>query len=483
MTSDSPVTDAIREQPAKVDQLLLWASGANVSHPPFGPDAHSQVVDRLQEQCLLGRYIARCEDARAADPLVGLVRQRQQAVERQVRLQSRVLVEIASQPEVEQVAVMKGMATFALTGDRASIRTGDIDIVSTMGRELPSVLSRLGFEQTRSAFGHELGEYVRDGVEVDVHDFFPVTSPPAEATKQIANRGRTICAGRAATSRLNALALLSTSRQTDRGEARGISTVGIEAQTAILAAHAFMNYTNVWSISHRAKPYIRLGELLDIELLLSDSSFDHDRFEDLVESTALLPALEFVSATGRALLDRPLVSGIQENAHLPPRCFWWNLWLAHPARIEQLLRKHWFCLDDLLEKTGVTYVRPNDHASALDGKTAGVLSTSAGAACPWVAVNSSGHATSVSVSLGPRLPVHKYRVRVDGGTWATEWSSVADQATGHTSGDAHVEVIDNERGRQIVVAVPRGAATHALVGLAIESPDGKLEATLGGIAW
>ena len=55
-----------------------------------------------------------------------------------------------------------------------------------------------------------------------------------------------------------------------------------ELLAIILSAHGFMNFTNVWSISHRDKPYVRLGELADLRDLFTDVRFDPDLFARLV---------------------------------------------------------------------------------------------------------------------------------------------------------------------------------------------------------
>lgn len=70
--------------------------------------------------------------------------------------------------------VIKGFSNYLLTDNAIVIRRGDIDIVPVDIEEYISILSSSGYRMTKGPFLHEAGEYSKDGIEFDIHRFFPV---------------------------------------------------------------------------------------------------------------------------------------------------------------------------------------------------------------------------------------------------------------------------------------------------------------------
>ncbi len=57
----------------------------------------------------------------------------------------------------------------------------------------------------------------------------------------------------------------------------GIVVADANMMILIICSHSFMNYTNIWSISHREKSYIKLGELWDIFDLIKHPSYSEEK--------------------------------------------------------------------------------------------------------------------------------------------------------------------------------------------------------------
>ena len=433
------------------DAVLRWAAGHPVPPPEdvvFDDDVLLDLVDR---HAVSGRLLWRLD---AAPPPVWLRPQlRRRLVE--LRDDTRALLTAHATAAAEITAelgapsepvLVKGISTFLVTGAQHTIRCGDIDLVCPDGDRAVEVLTRLGYRRTRAPFMHEVGEFTRDRTEVDVHSYFPVHGYGDLRRLDLDPAGHpgvwTQPAHRASLRRIRHRDLFHDRirRPVDGPPAGYVSAPDPCLLAIILCAHAFMNYTNIWSISHRAKPYIRLAELADLVDLARHEAFDRDRFVRMVQRFDAADAVRWAGWMSTTLLGwnpLPAVEG-EPTADGFPRCLWWSFWARTPVRSASLLHPGWLDIAELFETLGTNVV-------ALTNGPTVQLAIGADPAVPddqvirtrrqlcqestqpppaWtidVTVARDG-ALIVAVGLPSRQVAAVERVRVDLGAVATEWS-------------------------------------------------------------
>lgn len=467
------------------ERVALWVAGAPVDRPDIEPSDAPAIVELIDGHCLLGRAIARGLGTVEEGGLGELLVHRQLAMQELVEDQLVAVEELIAATGSGAVAVLKGVATYGLTNEPTSLRTGDVDLVVEAEVDVPTLLRELGYHQTRGPFMHERGEFARGRVEIDLHDHYPVMHLPTGRSPAAAEGRRPSALGTTQAGILSGVELLRTARPCGAPALRALPVVEPEALVVIIATHSLMNYVNAWSISHREKVYVRLGELLDVELLTRGSGFSTPRFEQLIAEVGAGDAVEFVRHLGWLLLQRDLIpSSPPASRALPPRCLWWDTWTEAPPSTGSLLRRNWYEIDRLMDEVGT--LRLSDDATlAIDPAAAdqeGVLTTSSDAPRLWCRLDDAGgNVLEVGVRCSePDAPV---RLRIDGGDWSVEWSRSPDQALGSFSGNVQGEVGDTGDEASLRVSIPERASSQAFVGAAVCGPGVTPEATLVAIRW
>lgn len=467
------------------ERFALWVAGRPVEQPRLDPSELLAVVDLLDAHCLLGRAIERLsgDDGWISTELVRLLAGRQAAMEELVDEQRHAVTELANAVGPTSVAILKGMAIFGLTNQSASLRTGDVDVIVGSAVDIAEVMSDLGYHQTRGPFMHERGEFTRGSIEIDVHDHYPVSGLPHVDPAAPAVRSESAL-GDPRRRALSSEQLLSGARPAIAPRLAGLPLVAPEELVIILAAHSFMNFVNAWSFSHRSKVYVRLGELLDVELLIGQPDFRHGRLLQLVTEVGAEDAIGFVRHLGRKLLGRDLVPGVSLEAEtIPPRCIWWDTWVESPLAPESLLRTEWYDIDRLVGDVGPLQLRPSVTLQ-IDGTglAQGVLATSGNAPSVWCRLVTK---PVLQIEFGTHA-AHRddpLRLRIDGGAWSVEWSRSGDQALGSFSGTVDAEVADHDGKAALRVQIPDLASTRAFVGVAVAGEGRTTEATVVAVEW
>ena len=462
------------------EQVALWVAGAPIEWPEIEPTSALAIVDLLDDHCLLGRAVARGLGSVELGGFGELLIQRQHAMQDLVDVQRAAIEELIAEAGPGVVAVLKGMATFGLTNEPASLRTGDVDLVVAAEADVPALLRDLGYRQTRGPFMHERGEFTRGPVEIDLHDYYPVMGlPTARASER-----RASALGTPQRTRLSGGELLRTAGPCSAPALRSVPVVEMEALVVIIATHSLMNYVNAWSISHREKVYVRLGELLDVELLTRHPNFRLERFERLSAEVGAADAAAFVQHLGHLLLERDLIPGGQPTSRsLPPRCLWWDTWTTSLPLTASLLRRNWYEIDRLFADTGVIRLSPGA-ILAIDPVTLvppGVLASSAKAPALWCCLDDD--AMVLEVWARGSDPSGSLRLRIDGGSWSVEWSRSPDQALGSFAGTVLGDVCDTGDEASLRVPIPGGSSPKAFVGAAVAGPGVTTEATLAAVRW
>ncbi|MFG2961597.1 nucleotidyltransferase family protein [Streptomyces sp. NPDC048291] len=443
-----------------VTQILRWAAGA--PGLPQDQDFDDRVLlDLIGQHALSGRLARRLPAGpawlrdRLGGPAAAMHADTLALAETHIRAVGRIVAALGEQPPP---VLIKGVATGLLTGEKHLLRCGDIDLVCADGGPLIETVTRLGYERTRAPFLHELGEFTREGVEIDVHAYVPVPgygavrdadlTPPEHATTWYQPR------------RAPSMHPIRHGRLMDGGTvAVGRVTVPDPCLLAIvLCAHAFLNFTNMWSLSHRAKPYVKLAELADLHALVQHQAFDTQRFLTLAEDLDVWDAARWAGWASTVLLGRnplPVFAGTGPF----PRCLWWDFWARLPVDEEALLLPDWFDLAAVAPLLG----------SRIELDTGRP-------APPWTAeVRRDGDGVTVLISLPERTDAATERGRVDFGASGTEWVLAGEQLSA-VGGHDSCELLSGRRVR-LHYRVP-GADGVVLIGVAEQDASGALRSAV-----
>jgi hypothetical protein len=453
--------------------VLRWAAGSGVPSPAVGGDIDEKsLLSLLRRHALAGRLLQRLDsdtppswvDAKFYRALVGL----QAETRALVADHAHATAEITRQLGAGQEPVLvKGISAYLTTGAPHTMRCGDIDLVVANGDQAIDVLTALGYQRTRAPFMHEVGEFTFGGTEVDVHAYYPVHgygSLPRSEFEPSAHNGIWQQPGYQAS-------LVEISyRELARGRIRcpvgrsGAVNVPDPCLLAIiLCAHAFMNFTNMWSISHRAKPYVKLAELADLYDLVRHPGFDPARFLVLVRrfdatDAVLWAAWASLLLTGRNPL--PVRPPAQATPRFP-RCLWWSLWAEIAVEPDALLRPYWLDMPSLMPLLGCTELNLDAGTTGqmriddVGGVLRRQIRQTSGPIPSWaIEIRQSGDWLTLAMSLPSRPAGTVERGRVDFGDLATEWSLAAGSLT--MTGDlAEYELcVGGDDARRLVLRYP-----------------------------
>ena len=123
----------------------------------------------------------------------------------------------------------------------------------------------------------------------------------------------------------------------------------------IMCAHMFMNFTNMWSISHREKPYVKLGELWDVFEMTKHNSYSKETLLKLIENYKAHDCIKWAGIILNMVFgSNPLPLDVSnETINDYPKCLWWNIWRYIPSNICQLLSTKWYVIDDVFSNVVV----------------------------------------------------------------------------------------------------------------------------------
>ncbi|MDX3115084.1 nucleotidyltransferase family protein [Streptomyces scabiei] len=437
-------------------QVLRWAADAHDT--PEDQDFDDRVLlDLIVQHALSGRLARRLPTGpqwlrdRLGGPVAAMHADTLALAEAHIRAVDRIVTALGEQqpPPV----VVKGIATGLLTGQKHLLRCGDIDLVCDDGGPLIETLTQLGYERTRAPFLHELGEFTRAGVEIDVHAYLPVPGYGAVRHADLTppERGTWYQPRRAPS-----MHPIRHGQLVDGGTVT-VGRVSVPDPcllTIVLCAHAFLNFTNMWSLSHRAKPYVKLAELADLHALVQHEAFDTQRFLALVAELDAGDAVSWAGWASTVLLGRnPLPVPAGTGPFL--RCLWWDFWARLPVDEEALLLPDWF-----------------DPAAVTPLLGSRIELDTGRPAPPWtVEVRRDGDLVTVMVGLPESTDAEAERGRVDFGAIGTEWVLSDGQLTA-VGGHDTCDLLSGRRVR-LRYRVDR-AGGKLLVGVAEQNASGAL---------
>jgi hypothetical protein len=425
------------------DRFLLAVAGDRPEQLPESISDVDALVKRIREHRLEGRCLRHrraIEARRYPSDLVERVENLSRATRAEFTRNLDALSALTERLGGPFGVVIKGFTTYLTTGDEATLRCGDIDVVVANADAVIGALQEQDYEQTRWPFMHEIGEYARDGVEIDLQWGFPVCHYP-DALEFVGAEVQ--AAGLMQTAHFAADFLWQRSQPI--GPVRIPSP---ELHALICASHAFMNYANIWSISHREKAWLRLSELADIVELARGGYLSGDHLRDLAASYPVQDVVRWTDRMCTRLFDYApfAILGEDPPEGPSPLCLWWNLWVRTEPGPELLLRDRWYPMREI--------------ANALDR-----------APSSWAAPEYRG-IYAISVNDGEITVVHPageppdaIRARIDLGTKATEVFAGSEVTV---TGDAIAVASDRADGRWTLRFDPRGSG---LVAVAVVRDD------------
>lgn len=348
--------------------ILKWAAGS--AHPlPSRVDFDEDILlDLVDAHNLSGRFLRRL-----ANDAPSWVTPRLDRLLRDLHAQirSRVIENASAVRELlgrlqppAGVVIIKGMSTYALVKQDHTMRCGDVDMLTNDSHAVITALKDLGYQQTRAPFLYELGEYTKGGVECDVHQYFPVYSySPSLAGADLLPGHHPGVWQQCYQLQLHKISyddLSSEAILSDDLETKGVRVPDPNILAIILCSHAFLNYTNLWSISHREKAYVRLGEIADLFDLSCHPAFNSARFSQLVSRFGAHDAVAWAACVAASLFGKnplPIHVPVRLSDELPegrfPRCLWWNFWIdLRPSRPDEFLIRWWLDMASVVRDTG-----------------------------------------------------------------------------------------------------------------------------------
>lgn len=330
------------------DQFLLAVAGGRAAKLPKQLPELDALIDRIENHRLEGRtrrYFQEFDELGYPSDFMDAI---SKSLDRRNDKYKRILLsleKITKGLSSSFGVVIKGFTTYLLLEDCAVLRCGDIDLVVDDGENIIKSLLDNGFGKTRSAFLHEIGEYTKNDVEFDLQWGFPVPCYPSGG--RISERTLTA-------HNIAPLSYIDANRLAESSEIRRIADWEFAIPTCEMAvliavSHAFQNFTNVWSISHRENAWLRLAELADILELTNSANFSPQKFSALALEFGAVDAVTWTNNVLVMLWNRDvfkLGSGTKNTSSMPI-CVWWNLWTRVSPTTRELIGTNWFPHDEI----------------------------------------------------------------------------------------------------------------------------------------
>jgi hypothetical protein len=461
-----------------LEAVLVWAAGRQGPPQLEGPLDESALLQLVDQHALTARLVRRLHDDPA--PWVSAAFRAELADQdlanrRKAATNLSAAAHISAIEKTGDPIMIKGLSTSLVTALPHTLRCGDIDLICRDAETATKVLLELGYQRTRPPFMHEVGEFTRGATEVDLQSYFPVHSYAGldrDALDPNAHPGVWVQPAYRPTMRPVDWLLLDRHRLDHALPDGGrVSTPRPELLAIVLSAHAFMNFTNVWSISHREKPYVRLGELADLADLTAHPRFDRDIFAELVHRLDATDAVAWAAWAFESLVGPTDRAGAGDGRH--PRCLWWSWWADVPVADGSWLRPDWYDMGQVTSALGanrVTLAGGRSRKLALDDPRALPrqlrLAADPGAWSASLKFDDDGSTITVTLPERPATPVQ--RVRVDFGSVASEVTVATETGSWRAAGShLAVDLCHSGGSPELRVRFDPGLVGHSvLVGVA-----------------
>ncbi|MDQ1353412.1 MAG: hypothetical protein QG657_3718 [Acidobacteriota bacterium] len=491
--------------------ILKWAAGC--VKPLTGPLEFDEdvLINLVDKHNLSGRFMQKLTNHKGPsftpkfnEALKDLHHETKSQVMRNINAFRSIKTQM---PPSTGLIIIKGVSTYVLTSQEHTMRSGDIDLLSNDTTSLVRTLSEMAYQQTRAPFLHEIGEYTKGSIEVDIHDHFPVygytdsllhTDLLPQNNPGIWRQSYTM-----KHTRITYDDLKKYSCQGNMSSTENVTAADPNILSVIICAHAFMNYTNMWSISHREKAYVRLGEIADLFDLVRHPAFADAYFLELVKQFQATDAVEWAANISSILFGKnplPIHSSTALDEELPksrfPRCLWWNFWADLPSGVNELIQKEWLAMDWLTKKLGANILAsqgPSKTFSTIQHEGCQLLKrfiTQEKLPIPLaleMTISEIGIQIIIKILPGRQSDIE--RIRIDFGHIATEWTYSNNKQI-QTQIGKHVDVKLNHQGMNCEVkfhypwellgqSIKKARKVPVLIGVGQQSDnDGLIASTL-----
>lgn len=428
--------------------ILKWAAGANIKIDPKIKYDSKILLELVGLHNLSGRFLYRIQQEKigwATPKLLKDLKKLHDNIKRKVSRNIQAFSHLQKLlPNKIDIVMIKGASTYVLCNDESVMRFGDIDILSNNPSIVVKTLVRKGYKLTKAPFMHEIGEYSKEKIEFDIHEYFPVYSYSTQLRKaKLTKFSR-------AKSQKNDYAFKSKkitfkdlyryTLQTGKTRRYAGNVTDPNLLAIIICAHAFMNYTNMWSISHRKKAYVRLGEIADLFSLSQHNDFEKSKFSEYVDRYDARDCVAWAANISTSLFGtNPLPIKIKNrdiSLSKFPRCLWWNFWTCFPEQLDDLLFPNWMSISKITKYIGASTVTPtttiySDNLKRCFSKNNRLIPASF-------------NFQLKQKSLIVEIKIHKTtkssidRIRIDFGKYATEWELDNIKKTAKTTGDNEI---------------------------------------------
>ena len=353
--------------------ILKWSAGASISLNPKLKYDERRLIQLIDLHGLSGRFVSRVKNENVnyfSRSFINKVEHKHQTIKQKIKLNIIAIRRLNRMlPSNIYTVVIKGISTYVVVHKKEIIRAGDVDILSNKLNYIIKSLKADGYTLTKNPFLHESGEYSKNGVEFDLHKYFPVCRY-SKKLKSLSKKGilkhndSSLLYERISFKDIYKDSYLDKSYS----ETKNIRVVDISLLAVIICSHAFMNYVNMWSISHRKKTCIRLGELADLAMCCKHKDFNHKKFIGYVNKYQAYDSVEWAARVCKLLfgynpLPLRLRDGDQNGNILYPRCIWWNFWALFPLN-NSLLQDNWMPIEELAKILGANTVSMNSKRGA-----------------------------------------------------------------------------------------------------------------------
>lgn len=357
-------------------QILKWAAGGVENINPKVRYDESYLVNLIDLHSLTAKFLSRIKKEKAewvTSKLIQKLKKLDISTQLAINKNIKALKELDNKlPNGKKIILIKGLSVFLLSNKPETLRHGDMDILSNDSNTTIKTLLNLGYKLTKAPFMHEIGEYSKNAVEFDIHNHFPVYAYSSSIKKT--DFAKSIKPN----SKIQNLGFVSKniyyndlypdSIECAKIGLKNIKVVDPNLLAIIICGHSFMNFTNMWSISHRKKVYVRLGEISDLYFLTKHPEFDVDKFLNYCKKLNAWDSVNWVANMLMSLFGKnplPVEVNISKGEPIPtsyfPRNIWWSFWSNVEANTDELLFPDWMKIDKLFIPTEFNVVRLNKH--------------------------------------------------------------------------------------------------------------------------
>jgi hypothetical protein len=279
--------------------VLLWAAGGNVPLSALtghDEDVSAQAVLRHRLAARLLARVAREGASWTTPAFIASLSEQQEQVAKALHVRVAELERLSSIVCELRPALLKGPTAYFITGDERCIRfSNDIDLLTDKPGELTTRLLDSGYRHSDDYCRlHEYSSLYRDGVNIDVHRYFPVIEGPRSVKSYLdlkSSDGISRALKAANERELTYDMFRSDSFPVQR--APGILRAGPTVGSLVACTHMFREYHDAAALLPYAT--VRLGELCEYIQMRQHVDFNEALFDDLVSRTGSGYSLEFAA--------------------------------------------------------------------------------------------------------------------------------------------------------------------------------------------